>query len=337
MKANAQQVRAAVDRPRADVRLILLHGPDAGVAADLAARFARAVAGAERVDLDGAQLRSDPARLADEAASMSLFGDRRWIRVTNATEEALAAVQALLDLPRADPALVLAPGVKAGGKLVRLGNDHPRAVAHACYPPTPADLERLAAGLARDAGLRCAPPVAARLAAAGGGDLSVLAREVEKLALYLDADADRPADLDMAALDAVGADLGEAEAGELVDAVVAGAPDRVAEEVARLRGAGTSPIPWLRQLQRRLLALAAMRAEVDRGEAADKVMERHRVFFREKEATARALRAWPPALLARALARVREAERAVVAPGNAGTVLAESAVEAIARAQARRG
>ena len=32
---------------------------------------------AERVDLSGAELKADPARLADEAASISLFGGAR--------------------------------------------------------------------------------------------------------------------------------------------------------------------------------------------------------------------------------------------------------------------
>ena len=66
-------------------------------------------------------------------------------------------------------------------------------------------------------------------------------------------------------------------------------------------------------------------------------MKRHRVFFREEAATARALARWTPVMLAEALDRVRAAERAVVAPGNAGTVLAESPVLTLARAVERRG
>ena len=85
-----------------------------------------------------------------------------------------------------------------------------------------------------------------------------------------------------------------------------------------------------------LLSLAAMRADLDRGEPVDAVMKRHRVFFREEGATTRALRAWPAEQLAKALTHIRAAERAVMAPANAGTVLAEQAVETIARAQARR-
>ena len=210
-------------------------------------------------------------------------------------------------------------------------------MAFACYPPSAQDAEKLAAMLAGEQGLRLAPGTAARLVTAAGGDRAVMAREIEKLALFLDAAPDRPAELDHAALDAIGAALDEAEATRAVEALVEGRPDRLAEELARLGEAGISPIPWLRQIVRRLVALAEMRAEIARGEPADTVMKRHRVFFREEEATARALRRWNPAMLAAAIVRLRAAERAVMAPGNAGPVLADEAVLTLTKALARRG
>lgn len=336
MKANAGQIRAALDKPQA--RLFLLHGPDAGLAAELAARLGRAMGeGAERVDLDGATLKSDPARLADEAASLSLFGDKRWIRVTGVGEESVPALAALLEAPSAsNPVVAIAPTAKATSKLVKLADASREALHFACYPLGPADLERQLAQTARDLGLQAAPPLLRRLVDASGGESAIATRELEKLALYLDAAPDRPAELTAQALDELAADLGEAEAGRVVDSILAGDPAALGQELVRLREAGVSPIPWLRQLQRRLLSLAAMRADIDRGEPVDGVMKKHRVFFREEASTARALRQWPAAQLARALHHVRAAELAVMAPANAGTVLAEQAVETLARAQARR-
>jgi DNA polymerase-3 subunit delta len=337
VKANAGQIRQALGAPR--LRFYLLHGPDDSGAAALAQVLAQAMGErAERVDLDGAVLKADPARLADEAASLSLFGDARHIRVTGMGEESVPAVAALLAAEAAgNPVVAIAPGVKATAKLVKLAIESPLAMAFACYPPSAQDAEKLAATLAGEQGLRLAPGTAARLVTAAGGDRAVMAREIEKLALFLDAAPDRPAELDHAALDAIGADLDEAEATRAVEALVEGRPDRLAEELARLGEAGISPIPWLRQIVRRLVALAEMRAEIARGEPADTVMKRHRVFFREEEATARALRRWNPAMLAAAITRLRAAERAVMAPGNAGPVLADEAVLTLTKALARRG
>src|SRR3546814_7543996 len=82
------QIERALDAPSADIRLFLLHGPDDAGSQALTKRLERAMGpDAERIDLDGAALKIDPARLADEAASISLFGGARWIRVTLAGDE----------------------------------------------------------------------------------------------------------------------------------------------------------------------------------------------------------------------------------------------------------
>ncbi len=339
MKATARDIRAALDRPSPDYRLYLLHGPDASTAAELAGRLALAMGKeAERIDIDGSALKSDPARLADEAASMSLFGGARFIRVSGAGEESLDAFTALLGAEHAgNPVVAIAPTVKSTAKIVKLALDARNAMAFACYEPTAADAERIAATIAREHGLRPLGDTARRLAAAAGNDRAIMLREIEKLALYLDAAPDRPADLEDAAIDAVGADLGEAETTRLVEAVVEGQSAVLGQELARLGDAGTSPIPWLRALARRLLALAEMRSDIDAGGAVDAVLKRHRIFFREEAATARALRRWSAPMLARGLDRVRQAERAVMASANAGTVLADHAVADIARGIERRG
>lgn len=333
MKANEAQARAALDRPSPDIRVYLLFGPDEAGAMALADRLARAKGpDAERIDLDGATLKADPARLADEAASLSLFGGARHIRVTSVGDESVAAVAALLDADRTgDPVVLVAPTLKANSALVKLALASPRALACGCYAPTGRDAEALASNLAREHGLRAEGNVARRLSRDSGGDRAVMAREIEKLALYLDAAPDRPRTLDDAALDAIGADLGEAEMARAITAVVAGRAGDLAGELARLREAGVSPVVWLRQLARRLTTLAEMRADVDAGEDMASVMKRHRVFFREEAATGHALARWSPAMLAAAHARLRAAERAVMAAATAGGVRADQAALEIAR------
>ena len=107
----------------------------------------------------------------------------------------------------------------------------------------------------------------------------------------------------------------------------------ICSELAGL-GDGMS-VPLMRQLARRLMTLAELRSDMDKGASVDEVLEKHRVFFREKAATGRALRRWNAAQIARALDRVRATERALMHSGSAGEVLAEAECAAIARAAAR--
>ena len=332
MKLRPEQVAAKLDRPGPDIRLYLFHGPDTAGALALAARLAKGVGeGAERVDMDGAMLKSRPGLLADEAASMSLFGDARFIRVTGMGEESVEAVTLLLAAERAgNPVAAIAPAVKGTSKLVKLVTASLNAVAVACYVPDTAQAAKLAVAMARDHGLRLLGDVPDRLAAVTAGDRAVLASEIEKLALYLDASPERPCDADGEAFDAIGASIADAEMNGIVSAMIAG--DAAAAALPEIPG---GPIPLLRGVARRLLSLAEMRADIDEGESVDRVMERHRVFFKEQAATATALRRWDAPRLARALERVRDAERAALSGSGLGDVMTAAEAIAIARAAAR--
>ena len=50
----------------------------------------------ERVEMSGAELRGDPAKLGDEARTTSLFGDRRHIWVRASGDEAHEALKVLV-------------------------------------------------------------------------------------------------------------------------------------------------------------------------------------------------------------------------------------------------
>lgn len=337
MKASAAQIRAALDAPGPNIRFYLLHGPDESGATEHAARLARALGpDAERVDIEGKALRDQPGRLADEAASMSLFGGARLIRVSGIDESAFEAVTLLLNAEVAgNPVVAIGPGLKSTGKLVKLAISSPAAMSHAGYLPEGMEATRLAATIAREHGLRLSGDAPQRLAHACGGDRAVLTREIEKLALYLDAAPERPRDADGRALDAIGADFAEAGIFAAIDAVLDGRTAELGTELAGLAESGNGGIPLLRQLARRLMVLAELRIDVDSGLDVDQALEKHRIFFKERPATGRALRRWNATQIARALDRVRTTERGLMSSGSAGEVLAEAECVAVARAAAR--
>jgi DNA polymerase-3 subunit delta len=59
------------------------------------------------------------------------------------------------------------------------------------------------------------------------------------------------------------------------------------------------------------------------------------IFFKEKDGIEQQLRRWRPALIAKALTRLAEAERAVKSSGGVGTIAADATLFAICRQAAR--
>jgi DNA polymerase III subunit delta len=155
VKVKEAQIAKALDHVDASVRLFLLYGPDESGSRALAARLERAMGpDAERVDLDGATLKEDPARLADEAASFSLFGDKRHIRVTGG-DECASAVIALLEAETVgNPVVFVGGALKPSSALLKTALDHLAVMACASFKPEGAGAEALALQIGRTRGLR---------------------------------------------------------------------------------------------------------------------------------------------------------------------------------------
>lgn len=338
MKPSNAQLTSLLDRPPPDCRLILFHGNDEAAAMAHAARLVR-LAGddAERVDLDAAQLRERPGRLLDEATSPSLFGGKRVIRLLGVDDGASEAIELLLSADtQGDLAVAIGMSLTKRSALVKLVEVAPNAISAPLYIPSGQEADRLATAIARDHGLRLMGDTARRLADAAAGDRAVIAREIEKIALYLDAAPDRPGEVTPATLEAIGADLDDAALFRAIETIVAGRTADVGGELARLAAAGTAPVALMRNLATRLIALAAMRVDVEKGNDPKDVVKSHRVFWKEEAATARLIQAWSAAELARAIDAVRRAERGMMSAASAGDVLAEHTSVAITRNAARR-
>lgn len=340
MKANANEIARALDAANGPVRFFLLYGPDEAGSAALARRLERAMGQeAERIDLDGSTLKADPARLVDEAASISLFGGRRWIRIQPAGDEIASAVASLLDADVAgNPVVALAGALKPSSPLVKLALDHKLALAHPSYVPDARDAAQIAETLAREAGLRLPRDLGRTLAISCSNDRSIMAQEIEKLALYLDAAPDRPAEATAEALEAIGASNPDGELSKLVDAIMGGQPGRVGAEVARLGQSGIAGIPVLRALFRRLILLAALRRDIDGGQSPAAAVEARgkAIFFKEKPAITDQASRWPADRLAALADKLLAAERALKSSGTAGDILAEAEMLTISRFAARR-
>jgi DNA polymerase III subunit delta len=338
MKANRPQIDKALKAP-GDTRFFLLHGPDeSGSRALVKALGAAMGAEAERVDLGGAELKADPARLADEAASISMFGEARWILVEPAGDECVPALEALLEAPAAgNPVAVVSGGLKPASKLLKLALAAPNALAFASYVPDARDAERLVLDMARAHGLILRPDVARRIAESCGGNRALIEQELIKFALYAGAAPDSPRPIDHELIDALGAAADEGDLTRLVDSAASGDSAALEAELVRLHAEGMEGITLIRAMLRRMALLARLRAEVEQGAHPGAVMASagKSIFFKEKDGIERQLRRWRSDLIAKAMGRLAQAELQVKTSGGVGPIAADAELFAICRQAAR--
>lgn len=339
MKANRGQLDRAIKSP-AGIRFFLFYGPDEAGSHALVKTLAAAMgADAERVDLTGAELRGDPARLADEAASISLFGGARYVVVEPAGDEVLAAVEALAGVAAAgNPVALVAGALKPSSKLLKLALADPAALAFASYVPEGRDAERMVAEMGRTLGLLIRSDLARRIADACASNRDILEQELNKLALFLDATPEAPRHVEHDAYDRIGAASEEGDLSRLVDSVSSGNSDMLWGELVRLKSEGIEGIPLIRATLRRMYLLTRLRAEVERGQAVGAVMASpaaKSIFWKEKDAVANQLGRWRSDLLAKSVGRLLEVERQVKASGGLGPLAVDEELFAICRQAAR--
>ncbi|GAA4709918.1 DNA polymerase III subunit delta [Sphingomonas lutea] len=337
MKIVKAALGRTVDQPDGNIRLYLFHGPDDSQSRALGARLVQAL-GASRFLLPSGTVRSDPATLADEAGAMSLFGGARVIWIEPAGEDIVAGVEALLEGPApVSPVVAIAGALRKTSGLLKLAEASKQAVAYAAYAPEGAEAGRMVSDVGRRYGLKIDGAVASRVAASCSNDQALVAQELQKLALYLDASPQAPKALDHDAIDAVGAEMVEGDLPRLADLALAGDVRALAEELAQLPH-GAQGIPVVRALQRRLLMLAPARARVERGESVDGVMTSlgRVLFWKDKAVVGRMLQTWDARGLATVSERAGRLERDLMFSKAPEQEMLGEELLAIARAARRR-
>ncbi len=330
---------AALARPDPAILLYVLAGPDEAASRAMVDNFAKAMGpDAERVDLSSRAIKEVPSCLADEVAAFGLFGGQRWVLATlpsGGGDEWVGAATAILAMPAGgNPAIIAGGGMTAKSKLVKLAAEHQAAVAVVSYLPVGAEAERIAVATAAPLGLTLSRDVARAVVNATGGDRALMAREAEKLALYLDADPTRPRRAEQDDWQAIGADTPEEDVGAAVNLILDGRTGELPALFTELAALGTSEIRLVRALGIRALLLARLRGRVeDERMSAHAAVENERgLFYKEKGAVERQLGRWTAPALARLIDRLHALERALKAPDNQGMLLLRNELLWIARA-----
>ena len=315
---------------------MLLYGPDGGLVREradaLAGQVVDDLGDPFRVaELSPAQLKADPARLADEAAALAMTGGRRVVRLRPAGDDLGDLMAAFLaDSPGEALVLVEAGELTPRSHLRKAFEAARNAAALPCYPDEDGGLRRVIEDTLAPLGFSMEPAAQRYLAAALGGDRLMTRRELEKLAVYMGderrislADAEAcVGDSSILTLDSV--------------AMAAGAGDIAAVErglaLAYLEGA--NPVAVLRAAARHLQRLHLCAGAAARGEPLDRALRAFRppLHFKVEKAIRSQVGKWPETRVVRAMDLVLEAERECKTTGLPAEAMCSRALLRLARA-----
>jgi DNA polymerase-3 subunit delta len=299
------------------IRVVLLYGDDAGMIRDRAESLVRAVAGSLDDPFLVTELARDQMRdLSNEAASLSLMGGRRVVRVREVTDAAADAVRAVLQ--GAAPALVVLEGgnLPSRSRIRTLLEAAPDGVAIGCYPEEGRALEETIRATLQAAGVGTEPDALAWLSQHLGSDRASTRAELEKLALYVG--PGKRVDLD-AAMTCVG-DLAGLSLEDALFAATAGDVATADRALELAMAEGAAPVQVLRVALNHLQRLHRVRL----------AMDQHALSAAEA-AFNRAATLWPAASLSTAIAAMTEAERGCKRTGWPDQALCRGAVLTLAR------
>ena len=307
---KAGEVESAIRRADARTPVLLFYGPDTGLVSE------RARAAAERavddpmdpfqlIRIDGDVIAADPGRLADEAATIGLFGARRAIWVKPTARNIAPSVEAVLGAPLQDTVVVLEAGDLAKSSPLRaLCERSPKALALPCYPDSDRDLGAVVDEALRAAGLTIGRDARAALVASLGGDRLATRAELAKLTLY----AHGRREVTLADIDAVISDVSALALDSVVDGAFGGDVQAVDEGFRRLNAEGTAPSALLGAALRHALALLSARLDVAGGKSISEVAGSWRgLHFRRKSAVERQLAVWQASALTRVVEKLQAA------------------------------
>ena len=338
MIVKSHEADRYVAAPPKALTIALVYGPDAGLVQERAEKLLKSVVpdltdAFNSADLSEATLLADPARLADEAAAISMMGGRRVVRVRGAGNDLAGLLDSFLDDPKGDALVVIEDGDLAKtGALRKLFDDHKTAAAIQCYPDSVRDLGDVVRDALRAEGLSITPDALEDAVSRLGSDRGVTRREIEKLVLYMQGHKQ----VGLEDVRAVMGDEAEARSESACDAAGSGDLAKLDRELERLWAADTQPAQVLRSALGHFQKLIQTRESAARGESIDTVMKRLRppVHFSRATAFKNQAQRWNSDKLGEALDMLLEAEvltRTTGVPAEAVTGRALMNIAAMAK------
>ena len=335
------EVDGFIARPDPARPVVLVFGPDAGLVRERVEALVRASVDSPDdpfalARIDSEELGANPARLADEANTVPLFGGRRAVLLrVNSRHNIVPSVEAVLAAPPRDCRIIIEAGdLKRNAPLRAACEKAKAAAALPCYVDGEREIGRLIDAELRDAGQTIAPEARAALAALLGGDRMASRSELRKLTLY----AGGKSRIELDDVHAVVTDASDQALDGVLDAAFAGKAADVESEFKKALASVSRPDAVVSAALRHVASLHRMRLAIDEGRSADDAMTRGAppVHFKRKRLVEIALRNWNAFRLERTMGQLSEALLETRRQSALADAIAQRALLSIAVAARRR-
>ena len=245
MRVSGQDADKLARKPPDSWKAVLFHGSNGGLVRERADACARAIVpdthDAFRVtDINGDALKRDPARLADEAAAISMFGGRRVVRVRETADALASLFETFLASETGDTLVVVEAGeLSKTSALRKLFEGAKAAGSIECFDDRAEDTGRMIEEGLKGQGWKIEAEALAYLVDALGSDRRLMRTELEKLLLYLGTGSGDGV-LGRSDVAAVIGGSGDVEGDEIADAVADGNLRRLDALIAKGNESGLS-------------------------------------------------------------------------------------------------
>ena len=309
---KAHEVDGFLARPAQTGTVILIYGPDKGLVSERGAKYAKLTGlplddpfAVLRIEAD--EIDKDPARLMDEARTISMFGGDRliWIKNASAQKSLAEAVKLLISEPPQDTYILIEAGdLKKGAGLRTNVENGAIGMALPCYTDDARGIDGLIDDVLQANHLQISNDARQFLRLSLGGDRLATRGELEKLCLY--ARGQQRIELEDVR-ESVG-DVAALSQDEVIDAVLIGDLPKFNTAFDRVVNTGTHPFLLVNSAMRQFNQLQTLRYAMETGNVpAGLVVNSAKppIFFARKKLVETALGLWSVAAINRVTDRLQ--------------------------------
>ncbi len=314
MKIPPRSIESFVKKPDTDICAILIYGPDEGLVRERMNVMTKNVSKDIKdpfnvTEISAPKLSETPSLLTDEAMSISMLGDKKVVRLIDATDKVSKVIKETLATIKTDNNLILvAAGELSPRSALRLLFEKAKnAAAIPCYVDDERSIVRIIKEGIAQAGYSISSDAATYMASNVVGDRAIARSEIAKLATYMSG-VSKNITLDDV-IECVGnsADLSMDGIAKNVAAGNFSEADKVLNHVL---SEGITAVAVLRSLQNYFMRLHITKSRIEQGDSLDSAIKKLRppIFFKVKAPFEAQVRNWGMQQLEQSLSLITSVE-----------------------------